>query len=564
MKKLLTILICVALSSVLSGSLHLRTPKGLITQKAMVVSAHPLASEVGKQILQKGGNAIDAAIAVQFALSVVYPTAGNIGGGGFMIVREADGKVYALDYREKAPATAQKDMYLMGNGEADPAKSREGHLAAGVPGTVAGMYAAHEKLGLLPMTDLIQPAIDLAEKGFPLTEREASGLNAVRSKIEKFSTRSNAYIYKANWKSGDTLRLPELGATLRRIQNAGAKGFYQGPTADMIVDEMKRGKGLISYQDLQDYRAVWRTPIEGRYKDYGVIGMPPPSSGGICLQQLLTMLESRDEILAKGKKHPQTTHLIIEAERRVYADRAKYLGDPDYYKVPQDRLLDSAYLRQRMLDFQANQALPSTNIAAGTIPASESEETTHFSIVDEKGNAVSVTTTLNGGYGNFVVVGGAGFLLNNEMDDFSAKPGAPNLYGLIGSEANAIQPGKRMLSSMTPTIIEKNGKLFMVVGTPGGSTIITSVLQTLLNVIEFGKGMQEAVSAPRFHHQWLPDKVYYEEGAFTKGQMKKLEKMGHVFEKRSAIGRVDAILVRPDGRLEGGADPRGDDAARGY
>lgn len=535
---------------------------GTVADHAMVVSAHPLATQVGRRILEKGGNAIDAAVAVQFALAVVYPVAGNIGGGGFMVIRQADGKVHTLDYREKAPSAAHRDMYLDSQGNVIPNLSWLGHLAAGVPGSVAGMFAVHDSLGQLPMETLIQPAIDLAKNGFLLTDKEATMAKDKEEKFEKYNTIPNIFTLTEDWKGGDSIYHKDLAKTLTRIRDKGAAGFYEGETAELIVEEMKRGNGIMTLEDLKNYEATWREPIRGTYKNYDIISMGPPSSGGIALMQLLKMVEPYD-LAAFGWHQKRYVHLLVEAERRVYADRAKHLGDPDFYPVPISGLLDDKYLADRMNSYDPNIASISDSIFAGN-PATEHEETTHFSIVDAEGNAVSSTTTLNGGFGSCVVVGGAGFFLNNEMDDFSAKPGEPNAYGLIGAEANAVQPGKRMLSSMTPTIVEKNDSLFMVVGTPGGSTIITSVFQNILNVIAFDMNMQESVSAPRFHHQWLPDKVDYEAGAFGFRVIDELEDIGHTMELRGAIGRVDAILVRLDGRLEGAADPRGDDAAMGF
>lgn len=537
--------------------------RGLVTDKAMVVSAHPLASQVGVEILKKGGNAVDAAIAVQYALAVVYPAAGNIGGGGFMVVRKANGETFALDYREKAPAAAHRDMYLDENGEVIKDLSWLGHLAAGVPGTVNGMFKAHEKLGSLPMAELIQPSIDLAADGFALTEKEAKGLNRAAERLEKYNTLTTAYQKEGEWKTGDQIVLRDLAETLMRIRDEGNAGFYEGKTADLLVAEMERGKGIMTHQDLKDYEAIWRTPVKGEYRGYGIISMPPPSSGGVAL---MSLLKSVEPFPLGDYPHlgTQAVHLITEAERRVYADRATHMGDSDFYPVPMEGLLTDSYISDRMEDYNPQTASNSDDIAAGTPAIKESEQTTHYSIVDAEGNAVSVTTTLNGGYGSYVVAGGTGFLLNNEMDDFSAKPGEANKYGLIGAEANAIEPGKRMLSSMTPTIVEKEGKLFMVVGTPGGSTIITSVLQNIVNVIDYGMGMQESVAAPRFHHQWKPNMVFHETDAIEPEVKETLEKMGHTLMDRGRIGRVDAILVLPDGKLEGGADPRGDDSAKGY
>jgi len=535
----------------------------LVSTNGMVVSAHPEASRAGLEILKAGGNAVDAAITVQFALAVVLPAAGNIGGGGFMVLRQANGQINGLDYREMAPARAHRDMYLDAQGNVIPKLSIEGHLAAGVPGTVDGMVKAHQQYGSLPWAQLVQPAVDLAAKGFAITEKEANGLNNHQAAFRKFNEPVNVFLKDIAWKAGDLLVQQELGQTLARIRDQGRAGFYEGETARLLVAEMTQGNGFISAEDLQKYEAKWRTPVTGAYRGYKVISMAPPSSGGIALLQLLQMVEPYP--LGKyGWNKAKTIHLLTEAERRVYADRSEYLGDPDFYKVPVAQLTQPQYLASRMQNFDANKATPSQEIKPGLLTGKEHEETTHFSVVDKAGNAVSVTTTLNGSYGNYVVVDGAGFLLNNEMDDFSAKPGVPNMFGLVGSAANAITPQKRMLSSMTPTILEKDGKLFMVIGTPGGSTIITSVFQTILNVLDHGMSMQEAVSAKRVHSQWLPDEIRYEKDALSNKTVKQLQQKGHTLKETGNMGRVDAILVLPNGQLEGGADPRGDDTALGY
>ncbi|WP_316801064.1 gamma-glutamyltransferase [Pedobacter frigidisoli] len=533
-------------------------------KNGMVVSAHPEASEVGVEILKKGGNAVDAAVAVQFALAVVYPNAGNIGGGGFMVFRSASGEINALDFREKAAAGASRDMYLDASGNPIVAKSLYGHLAAGVPGSVDGMVEAHQKYGKLTWAQVLQPAIELAQNGFKITKRQAAELNGLHRKFMDFNPNGTAFVnLESTWKENDLLIQKELANTLKLIQEKGRAGFYEGAVADSLVAEMQRGKGLITKEDLRNYHSAWRKPITGNYRGYKIITMPPTSSGGIALLQLLQSVETYP-LKKWGHNADSTVQVIVEAERRVYADRATHLGDPDFYAVPQVGLLDAAYNKGRMANFNWNAATPSNMILAGEVKGKEHEETTHFSIVDHDGNAVSITTTLNGSYGSLVAVKGAGFLLNNEMDDFSVKPGAPNMYGLVGGEANAIAPNKRMLSSMTPTIIEKDGKLFMVVGTPGGSTIITSVFQTIINVIDFDMGMQPAVAAKKFHHQWLPDEVYVEKDAIDSVAVEKLKAKGYKIVPRGSIGRVDAILKTKWGYYQGGADPRGDDQAVGY
>ncbi len=544
--------------------------QGTIGRNGMVASAHPEASLVGLNILKAGGNAVDAAVAVTFALAVVYPGAGNIGGGGFMVFREQSGKSYTIDYREKAPAAATKDMYLDAQGNVRPGGlSLNGHLASGVPGSVDGMAEAHKRFGKLPWKLVLQPAIELATKGFLLTERDALGLNRIKNDLKTYNP-GKTYFFKsatvdtARWQKGDRLIQTDLGKTLTRIQQQGRAGFYEGEIARLLADEMRQGKGIVTEADLKNYHAAWRNPIHEAYKNYNIITMPPPSSGGIALVQLLRLTEPYP-LRRWGWHRDSTTQVMIEAERRVYADRAKWLGDADFVKVPVAELMSPAYLKNRWKTFEFAKATESKNVEGGIVPGYESLETTHFSVVDKDGNAVAITTTLNGGYGSRVVVAGAGFFMNNEMDDFSIKPGTPNMYGLIGSTANAIAPNKRILSSMTPTIVEKDGKLFMVVGTPGGSTIITSVYQTILNVIEHGMTMQQAVNALKFHHQWKPDKTLFENNAFTGATIEALQSRGYVLEKQlNTIGRMDCVLIRPDGSYEGASDPRADNTAMGY
>ncbi|MFN2379081.1 MAG: gamma-glutamyltransferase [Bacteroidales bacterium] len=540
------------------------TGKSILVQSAIVVSAHPQASLAGAGILKKGGNAVDAAIATEFALSVCYPAAGNIGGGGLMVVRLNDGQAAGLDYREKAPGKAHRDLFLDGEENVVPGLSTRSHLASGVPGTVAGMAEAHTRYGSLSFEELVQPAIDLAADGFPVTAAQAESLNRMNKTFTERNRSAVAFVRRdGQWKEGDTLVQTDLAETLKLIRDNGADGFYSGPVAGMIVNEMSIGGGIITLDDLSEYRAVWRDPVRGSYGEYGIISMAPPSSGGIALLQLFGMIEDFP-VKEWGFHSVPSVHLMVEAERRVYADRAEYLGDPDFVEIPVDILTSKDYLTGRMFLFDDEMATPSEAIDPGDLSPYESEETTHYSVVDSHGNSVSATTTLNSSYGSGIVVSGAGFLLNNEMDDFSVKPGYPNIYGLVGGEANSVAPGKRMLSSMTPTIVEKNSSLYMVVGSPGGSTIITSVFQTILNVTAFGMTIKEAVDAPRFHHQWLPDEIAAEEDAFSPEVERRLEMMGHTIKRRSSIGRVEGIRVTEQGMLEGGADKRGDDCAAGF
>lgn len=526
---------------------------------ASVVSAHPLASMVGIEIMKRGGNAFDASIAIQLALAVVYPTAGNIGGGGFLLARQANGKLVGIDFRETAPLASKKDMYLDSLGNAQTNLSQNGHLAAGIPGTVAGLFSTLPYANL-SIKELIQPAIDLAENGYVITEKEARGLNANRNSFLKYNTIVPVFVKKVDWMAGDTLIQKDLGTTLKRIRDKGKKGFYEGKTAELIVAEMNRKNGIIALNDLKNYQAKSRIPLIFNYKGHQVIGFPPPSSGGIILAQLMKMVENR-KMETLGFHTPQSVQLMIEAERRAYADRAEHVGDPDFWNVPVKKMVSENYLANRLNDFQVGVASKSSNIKAGNFR--ETEQTTHLSVMDNKGNMVSVTTTLNGGYGSKTVVGGAGFLLNNEMDDFSIKAGVPNMFGAVGGEANAIAPNKRMLSSMCPVIVLKEDKPYIVIGTPGGTTIPTSVFQGLINMIDFNLSPDEAINSPKFHHQWLPDQVFVEK-EFPSILKTQLEMMGYKFTEREAIGRTEVILVDAKGKLVSAADKRGDDSVAGF
>lgn len=537
--------------------------RNMVADSGMVVSAHPESSAVGVSILRKGGNAVDAAVATEFALAVCYPEAGNIGGGGFMLVRNYDGRTDMIDYREKAPMLSTEEMYLDKEGNPIEGMSTDTHLSSGVPGTVEGMINIHSKYGVLDFRKVIQPAIDLARNGFPVTESQASDLNNNRENFIRKNRSVPVFVKDTPWKAGDTLRQPDLAGTLERIRDLGRDGFYSGVNARLIIKEMHRGNGIISENDLSSYRSVFRNPLSGEYRGYKIITVPPPSGGGIILLQVLGMLKPYDPGKL-GFHTARSVHLVAEAEKRAFADRSKFTGDPDFVSVPVEKMIDSEYLKQRMADFTDDKATPSSSVLPGSPVGKESEETTHYSVVDCRGNAVAATTTLNNTFGSSIVVDSAGFLLNDQMDDFSAKPGIPNMFGLTGGKANAIEPGKRMLSSMTPVIIEKDGRLFMVAGSPGGSTIPTSVLQVIINVIDYHMDIGKAVDAGRFHHQWMPDYLTYETNSIDTLTRTALEKMGYVLKKRPAIGRVNAIMVLPDHKLASGADKRGKNAANGY
>jgi len=545
-----------------SSSRNYQSQKYVEGKKAAVVTAHPLATKAGMDMLKQGGNAVDAAIAVQFALAVVYPGAGNLGGGGFMVACLKNGKKIALDYREVAPMSSHRDMFLDRNAMPVEGLSLHTHLASGVPGTVAGIFASLP-YAKLPLKKLIEPAIELAGKGFAITQRAANEFNKHRDEFIKLNRLPVAFVKNKPWKKGDILVQKDLANTLKRISTHGLKGFYSGKTAELIVAEMKRGNGIISISDLLNYKAVSREVLSFPYKGMEVVGMPLPSSGAIILQQLLRMTE--DKGLANyGFHSPEAMQLMIEAERRAYSDRAYYLGDPGFAKVPLKGLLDPSYLRQRMNDVIPGKAGNSDTTKQGIPP--ESMETTHISIIDAEGNAVSLTTTLNDSYGSKIVVGGAGFILNNQMDDFSIKPGHPNMYGAVGNEANEIAPGKKMLSSMTPTIILKNGKPHIIIGTPGGTTIPTSVYQSIVNLVEFRLSAKDAIHNYKFHHQWLPDVVLYEEG-FPKGPLEKIEKMGYKISMTpwGQFSRLELIVVDHEKKkIHAVADWRGDDDARVY
>ncbi len=537
------------------------TNQGLIAKNGMVVSAREEASKIGVEILKKGGNAFDAMIATDLALAVSYQSAGNIGGGGFMVYRKADGQTGALDYREKAALTATKDMYLDDEGNIIKGMSLVGAMAVGVPGTIAGIFEVHNKFGSLPIEVLFQPAIDLAKNGIIVTKKQSNRIKRHQNYFKLANKERIPFQEKIN--KGDTLKFPNLANTLNRIMKNGRDEFYKGETAKKLVDFINDNNGIISLKDLELYKAVWRDPIEFSYDNLKIISMSPPSSGGICLEQIMKMIEPY-EIHKMEHNSLDYFKLLVEAERRSFADRSYYLGDPDFVSIPKEELVSNEYLLDRMSNFSFDSPTPSDEISYGKFEILESDETTHYSIVDQFGNAISVTTTLNGTYGSQLYCSELGFFLNNEMDDFSSKPGSPNMFGLIGGSANKIEPEKRMLSSMTPTIVEKVNELLMTLGSPGGSRIITSVLQTILNVHEFKMSMNQAVNSPRFHHQWMPDSIKIESNSFNPKLIEELKLFGYNIGYKDPIGVVDGILVLPSGLLEGGADNRGDDTAIGF
>ena len=524
-----------------------------------VTSAHALASMVGAAMMQEGGNAFDAAIATQLSLAVVFPGAGNIGGGGFMLARKVNGELIGIDYREAAPASASRDMYLDEQGNPIDGKSTRGSSASGIPGSIAGMISTHA-YAKLAFAKLIQPAIEFAEFGYVISEREAKGLNADRANFLKFSSAPSAFTKKEVWKAGDTLIQPELAATLKRIQAKGLAGFYEGATAEYIVKEMQHSGGYVSLEDLKNYKPKFRKPIEFDYRDHHIISFAPPSSGGILIAQMMQMIAPFN-VEKMGLNTLASVNLMVESQRRAYADRAEHMGDPDYWKVPTKTLISNSYAQARMSDYKEGVAGSSKITKAGQ--AHESEQTTHLSVIDKEGNMVAITTTLNDTYGNKTIVAGAGFLLNNEMDDFSVKPGVPNMYGALGGEANSIQPGKRMLSSMTPTLVTVKGKPYISIGTPGGTTIPNQVYEGLVNIIDHKMTIKQAIDATRFHHQWIPDVVALESD-FPEDIETGLKNMGYKTIRRGKFGRMDGILISGDGKRIAAGDKRGDDSVAGY
>lgn len=524
-----------------------------------VTSAHPLASMVGAAMMQDGGNAFDAAIATQLSLAVVFPGAGNIGGGGFMLARKVNGELIGIDYREAAPASANRDMYLDEKGNPIDGKSTRGASASGIPGSIAGMISTHA-YAKLPFAKLIEPAIEFAEFGYVISEREAKGLNADRANFLKYSSAPSAFTQKEVWKAGDTLIQPELAATLKRIQAKGLAGFYEGATAEYIVKEMQHSGGYVGLEDLKNYKPKFRKPLEFDYRGHHVISFAPPSSGGILIAQMMQMIAPFN-VEKMGLNTLASVNLMVESQRRAYADRAEHMGDPDYWKVPTKTLISNSYAQARMSDYKEGVAGSSKITVAGV--AHESEQTTHLSVIDKEGNMVAITTTLNDTYGNKTIVAGAGFLLNNEMDDFSVKPGVPNMYGALGGEANSIQPGKRMLSSMTPTLVTLKGKPYISIGTPGGTTIPNQVYEGLVNIIDHKMTIKQAIDATRFHHQWIPDVVALESD-FPEDIEAGLKNMGYKTIRRGKFGRMDGILISGDGKRMAAGDKRGDDSVAGY
>ena len=540
-------------------------------QNGMVVSTSRQASQVGIDILDKGGNAVDAAVAVGFTLAVTSSSNGNIGGGGFMVARLSDETTFTLDYREMAPQAAFKDMYLDSVGNVIKGKSTRTHFASGVPGSVDGLLKAWSDYGSgnISINQLIAPAIKYAEQGFKLSKYEAKRFNNRKSFLSKHPETKRIFTREdRKWKAGDIFYQKDLAETLKRIVEKGRDGFYLGKTAELIVSEMDNAGGWITLEDLKNYSSKYREPIYGQFNDFKIISMGPPSSGGILLVLMLNMIgeifKSNANDLDNLKFNSRDyVHLITEVERRAYADRATHLGDDDFWDVPASMLLSKKYAQMRVKDIDLSQASLSKVIKAGNSKGNESEETTHYSVVDKDGSAVSVTTTINSGYGSGITVTGAGFILNNEMDDFSSKPGVPNMFGLLGNEANAIQASKRPLSSMTPSIILKDNKPFLILGTPGGSTIITTVLQNFLNVTLHDMTIKEAVDAPRFHSQWMPDLIEYEKNSLSKKIIKQLKEMGHSLDLRGNIGEANGIMIDKNG-FWGGADKRGENTAVGY
>ncbi len=563
MIRCVVVVIWVLVSSLSAVPAQAVSPEPVYGIGGMVASRSAIASEVGAEILAEGGNAIDAAVATGFALAVTHPSAGNLGGGGFMVIRLADGTLITNDHRERAPAAATRDMFLDEDGAFVPERSTLTHAAAGVPGTVAGLLDVLERYGTLTRRQVMAPAIALASRGFVISHDLARDLERYGERFAPHAASVAAFTNDGTpYAAGERLVQKDLATTLSRISKGGRDGFYRGPTAARIVAEMQRGNGLITEADLAAYRSVWRAPIRSRYRGYEIVGMPPPSSGGVLIAQMLNMLEAYD-LKALGFGSSALVHLMIEAERRAFADRAEHLGDPDFFAVPVERLISKDYARERFRDFDPKQATPSSAVGAGLWPQ-ESPDTTHASFADARGNAVAYTTTLNLSYGSGITVTGAGFLLNNEMDDFSAKPDTPNAYGLLGRAANAIEPGKRMLSSMSPTIVLKDGKPLLITGSPGGSTIITTTLQVVLNVLDHNMALNDAVGQPRFHHQWQPDRVIYERFGLSPDTLARLQGMGHeqltLLPWDGGLGDANSVLIR-DGVFHGMSDPRNDGGA---